>query len=446
MSNLSLTSKNNIASSFLKLGVAPAALTDPRAALKALETASTADVESVRKLREMLTDISDKDLKAIRATMGTSGTATTVATADTPRAGGDRDAVVRRFGAPRENTPEILALISKYEPDLKTPVGRPFERVLEFINVIEKVIMQESNLDKRVDLMVTRDVRRQVFLLEGLMKVYKDKFGKAAEKALDRVKGLEDKLGAMSLSNQLLTLATDKGAPPAVIAELKKEQSQVRSELKTLVAEDWSPVADKRDQIPALNKMIKGLSEEKWGGYENDQQYFKAQLADHLKDLEETPYDMDVLQEGIHELRRQLRWTTVFVEASGGMIQLDAASNPLPQFKNLLQDPLATSKYVTLPSAEREQSPVMLSKSLYLANMQAVLDLGAIKDQGEHVEFLSEAYVKAGAASSPEEAQKQVLKLLGRTDAHDVHVNAKKIYSKINDSGLLPALRKQLEE
>ncbi len=171
----------------------------------------------------------------------------------------------------------------------------------------------------------------------------------------------------------------------------------------------------------------------------------KSELSRRLEKIESTPYDMNELEDGIHELRRHLRWFPIYAESLNGLFQLDDTHNPVKAYEPLLQEGIATSKYVNLPAGDREKDPINISKSLYCGLMQLTLDLGALKDAGEPIHFIRDAYVRAGI-SDDAGAKKAVAKLfVGTADEDEIHKNAHAQYDAMKKNGLVRELRHAVE-
>jgi hypothetical protein len=439
----------DVARSLEKLGIKPESLGSRENAVSALDQAAGAGNAQAKALREALSSFSREDLKAVREALGQTGgvAAPDVATrSGVGGAGVPRFAVEARLPKVEGNTPEVAALLKKYEPHGPDKVGRPLERILDIVAKVDGMVCGGSDAKAVADALVQHDARRTIFLLEGQMRLYKNALGDTAEKGLAKVKELEDQLGAVSLYSGLAKVAVEKGAAQEVVDHLRGKEGEARAALVTLVQADWMPDPEKRGQVPALNKLVKNLCSETLGRHAEDKDYLCGRVRNALKKLEAEPYDWNDLQGGIHEFRRDLRWIPVYVEASGGLMQLSDKQNPLPALQGLLQDPLATSKFVNLPPADREPGTVQLSKSLYIAVMKAVLDLGAIKDQGEREEFLVKAYVDSGAAPTAEAAHAAVKKLLADdVKLPNIHATAEKVHGELVNGGVLRALRDELQ-
>ena len=448
--SVTLRSHQDIANAFSTLGLKPEVLDSKKQLERALESVKGSDPALAKALGDVVLDGMKKDERERLAVF-----VGDVQAGKTPNAGvsvgtsvggagvmrHNLDAILDKKGRLAANLPAVAALLKQHGVD--GPVDRNFERVLVPAAKIDTLLRSESDPDKLVDLVMSKDIRRQVFLLEGIAKLYGNIHGKDAERVYVGAKALEDQLGKVSMTRSNLATAEKVGADPKAIAILKADADAARGELKALITAEWMP--DAKGRIPGLRDAVEDWGEAKWGSYDKDVKKVREELSRRLEKLENTPYDMGELEDGVHELRRQLRWFPIYAESLDGLFQLDDTVNPIKAYEPLLQAPIATSKYVNLPGADREKDPILIPKSIYCGLMQLTLDLGALKDAGEPIHFLRDAYARAGVADGPV-AEKMVEKLfVGVADEHEILAGAAKLYEEMKQNGLVRAVRHAVE-
>jgi hypothetical protein len=447
---IALRTHQDIATAFQKLGLTPDVLASKKGLEKALDEVKAKDPALVRALEDVVLDgMKGAERDRLAAFLGASSSRVPQAGvgvgASVGGAGVNRfqlDALLDKKGRLQENLPDVTALLARY--GVEGPVDRPFERVLVHAAKIEGILRSETDPDKLVDVVMGKDLRRQVFLLEGISKMYTDIHGKKAERVYDETKRLEDQIGKYSMTKSNLAAAEKVGADPRAVTILRTDMEAARAALKGLLVEEWMPNA--KGKIPAMRDIVEDWSEAKWGSYEKDLAKVKDELSRRLGKLEETPYDMNNLEDGIHELRRQLRWFPIYAESLNGLFQLDETKNPVPAYEPLLKHEIASSKYVQLPAADREKDPISLPKSVYCALMQLTLDLGALKDSGEPIHFLRDAYVRVGVSKDGTAATSAVEKLFHDVaDEQKIHAEAHKLYAGMKQHGLVRELRHAVE-
>ncbi len=447
---VTLRSYADIASALLKLGVKPEALESKKELEKALDDVKVKNPTLVKALENVVLDGMKKDererLSALIGDVaaGRVGNAGVSVGATVGGAGVMRfnlDAQLDKKGRLQGNLPEVAELLACHKVD--GPVDRPFERVLVHTAKIDGILRGETNANKLVDLVMSRDIRRQVFLLEGAAKLYTEIHGKPAERVYVVAKRLEDHLGHFSMTKSNHDTAIKVGADPRAIAVLKADMDGSRATLKGILEKEWMP--DAKGRIPALRDVVEDWGEAKWGSADKDLKAVKSELSRRLSKIESTPYDMNELEDGIHELRRDLRWFPIYAESLNGLFQLDATSDPIAAYKDMLTAPIATSKYVNLPCADREKEPVTISKSVYCALMQLTLDLGTLKDAGEPIHFIRDAYARAGLGDEAKNYDVVSKLFVGTANEDEIHSGAHKLYAEMKKNGLVRELRRAVE-
>lgn len=419
---------------------------------KKADPAKTGDPELARAVLHELRDMSGKELKRLQAAIGGGGAPSSVE----PRQHTGASLLSVRLPAKKNgkeprldaNLPQVAVLLQSYGVDGKAP--RPLERVLVHAAKIHGIVTSERDSKVLLDKVMAGDLRRFVFLLEGMGKLYGKRYGEAEEVYVS-AKRLEDSLGAVSATRTNLAYARQVKAPADVLTQLETQERAAVDALQRLLEKEWMP--DAKGRVPALKDLMKGWGEAEWDDYVDDKKVVRQELIRRLEKLADTSYDMNDLQGGLHELRRQLRWFPIYAEGVNGLVQLDTGRNPVAAYAPMLSTELASSKYVQLPDDSREVGALQISKSLYTALMQLTLDLGALKDTGEPLEALWHAYMATGRAGTLDEARAQVATHLGLTSSgtskadqlvHDVHTEAHRLYAAMKDNRLVESLADEL--
>ncbi len=275
---------------------------------------------------------------------------------------------------------------------------------------------------------LSREVRRHAFMLEGLLRLYKRKYPKF-EKRLEKIKALEDQLGACDYWHALLHDAVevnlDLSAQRYIEGQLRKEQISILR----LIQQKWSLKAEKN----SLKKFRARIEKEEWPSNKGDAQFLAKELRRCAMKISELDLDMNQLEEGIHELRRQIRWLSIYFFALRGFVRLDPRLNPIPEYEALLSSPIASHPYARLPVDDIDNQTRSISKSLYLRLTEAIDHLGRIKDQGQRVEGLANALVQSGEFSELRDAEKDIRSRLNLSNDEEQKriLNAQKLYREL---------------
>lgn len=383
-----------------------------------------------------------------------------------------------------ELRPGVAELYGTY--GIKARLGRPKERLLTWTAVLQDKLTAAGDTPKAVaKSAVQNDFRRQVFLLEGLLKLY-DGPHPELKLSFAKVKLFEDTLGAVSAALDLketAELVTQAGntLPSGAAHYIEELQSATQAALERVVSGKLDDaqkkelmenagitdegelgqlglMPDDSGKIAVFDEMIGSLENAKFRSYKKDRAWLKDEIRGRLDDIDDTDYDMSDLQgqDGLHDFRRDLRWLPIFAEALDGLFVLDKGHNPVKEYEKLLitdaADPdfvsdLSTSKFVRLPDAELEDKPIKMSLSLYTANMKGVLDFGKLKDRGEAIENIAHALVHGGNARDTDEALPIAMDLLGKPrDTFDSIVQeANGLYKQIRLHDLIDELEDELK-
>ena len=341
------------------------------------------------------------------------------------------------------NHPAVAKLLLTYYPNKAKTVSRAAERFLMPASIMDTELRKATTREQAIDILGTSEFRRRVFTLEGGLGLYHGRLDEEMDAQFDAIKEIEDKIGAYTYFIQMKKNAADAGAPEATVKLYDKKIADARAELGKLIDENWT--LNDKGQFPGMKALVRDVRHAEFDSYKDDRKLIQKAIKKEAKDVEETEYDMNNLEEGIHELRRDLRKVTTFTEFGNGLFQHDAAIAPIDDA--ILKDPVASSKYMNMDPADREKDPIVVSKSLYAKLQKTVLDLGAIKDRGEAIHGLRDALLESKQATSAADAEKQAIALLKYTpEQADLKGSASKIYEAMKSEGWLKQLRKQLTE
>ncbi len=307
-------------------------------------------------------------------------------------------------------SPEIvglLLLVSGASPGLASASGLAMERFERSIVPLGEILGASDSAETLARSLPDSLARILAFRLQATFRLYGDSYAhfKDHKKA---VKKLEDEIGDLDLARKQLKYARAHGRDEATVRRLEKAEREAFAELLKLLEEgEWTD--GKIDEIHA------DLENTEWGSDPEDRKLVLGAIESHLREVDGTEFDLDELEDGIHELRREIRWFLMHADASNGLIQLGTQC-PVAAYRPLLTAPVARSKYAQLPRNSRVRIPCRVSRCLYLAAVDAVEKIGALKDEGE------------GRAGS------------GDDDVDDLARQAKEIHSGVRKSRLLERL------
>ncbi len=263
-----------------------------------------------------------------------------------------------------------------YFPAEAPPTDRATNRLLQLMNSV----------------VTAGDNRAPLWDLECLLRLYKTEHSKenreangfpkapAFGEAYDALKELEDAIG------KTLEPSTDveRAARAQKLADLRKEK--------------WTAGPD--GKVPAIEKMLSGLSQHDFGSDADDDKVLRRAVLRQARKIGTDDFHMEELQgdRGVHELRRQLRWT----------------------------------QYNTRVAAVNGGPVVQLPPELTDAFNTAHNQLGVIKDRGEQAESRARALIEQSPNLSFADARLKATQELGPSYSEEaITTEAKAIYEQM---------------
>ncbi len=264
---------------------------------------------------------------------------------------------------------------------------------------IETVYAKNENFDQlppaeQAGVFTGSGLRIKAFNLQSLGRMYQNSENKELRKFAinlrDATKSLEDQLGNVDMYKNVSKPAEQVAAAKKLISALKKEQ--------------WIKNASP-GEIFALWR--EEMSEINWASDKKDREFVIGAVFDQLTILLETDYDMNYLNSGLHELRRELRWFSLDVIAADGVIQKSAEDEFVCRQQNLPFKQFADPKYSSLARKEYPDA-CFVSACIYDEIVGAIGIFGLLKDKAEKIVERDEDLVKEDL--TPEEIKEEALK------------------------------------
>ena len=237
------------------------------------------------------------------------------------------------------------------------------------------------------------DARTPIFMLEGLAKMYacihnKKKFTKLKE----HFKLLEDTLGAIDYYDTIAKdISINKKIPESVTTYL---QAQTREKIQNLneilVEKGWLLPDNNR-----IQKIQKKLAEAEWLKEENEvkaiNEFYGKAIYSISEFVQTTACNFDNIEADVHELRRKLRWLSIYPQAMRGCIQLGLNKTVPKYLSKYLTKEITTSTFNKLPDAGDAKNILLLEQNHFYAVSWMIAQLGVIKDKGLHIVAVKEA-------------------------------------------------------
>ncbi len=282
---------------------------------------------------------------------------------------------------------------TSYITDYTTYMKRGFERFEFYLDKLEVLLAQAAKQKDAAAYLYSNDARTVLFMLEGLSKLYagihnKKRFLKIKE----RFKLLEDMLGAVDAYDCFAKeFQNNDHIPVTVTAYFKTQTATKLSALNdTLQKERWLGKAPVR--ISKIRKKLRGADWKRDKDEVNGIADFYHESIEEIKVLGlESEKGFEELEEEVHELRRQLRWLSIYPRALQGVIQLTDNQPDDKQLERYLTPEIVNSPFNKMPDAGNNKHFLLLEKSNFLALSWLISALGRLKDNGLRYYALTEA-------------------------------------------------------
>lgn len=262
-----------------------------------------------------------------------------------------------------------------------------------FLNQLETITSKADKQKNPALFLYQNDARTPLFMLEALCKMYaeihnKKKFSKLKE----HFKLLEDGLGAIDYYDAIAkNLSKNKKVPAKVLQYLQAQTREKIQHLNDVLGEKkWVDSSNER-----ILKVRKKLSEADWLKEEKEitaiGSFYQKAIESIIDFTKSTAYHFDNMEEDVHELRRKLRWLSIYPRALQGSIQLADNNKNTKQLSKYLTKEIVDSPFNKMPDAGDSKEFLLLDKKYFLALSWIIDALGKLKDGGLLIVAIKEA-------------------------------------------------------
>ena len=288
---------------------------------------------------------------------------------------------------------------------------------VRFVYYLEKleVLLNKASIQKNPALWLYKnDARTPLFMLESLAKMYtqihnKKKFTKLKE----QFKLLEDTLGAIDYYDNIAKdISTNKKIPATITSYLQAQtREKIQSLNEILVEKEWLLADNSR-----IKKIQKKLNEANWLEEEAEvkaiNKFYGKAIYDITEFIQMDAFHFDNIEADVHELRRKLRWLSIYPRAIQGNIQLSKNKTTPKHLAKYLTKEITTSPFNKMPDAGDATYFLLLEQNYFYALSWMIASLGKIKDKGLHLVAVKEALQQTSELTDLQ-AYKKTYQLLG---------------------------------
>ena len=259
------------------------------------------------------------------------------------------------------------------------------ERVLLQLSKL-KYTFQKANKSNQnvVDEIYKNDGRTPLFMLEGLCRLYKNIYDKSYfENQLALYKRLEDAIGAYDyhifIREESKNIALSAALKSVLNNNIEKAKNNVQ---EILIADKWLQ-KDTFDQLITDYKGIKWLNEK--DELKAIEKAYKKEVKKAKEFLESLSFPLNNVEDQVHELRRKLRWLSIYTHALDGLVKLDESSIS-PQDATLITPKIIASPFNKIIPNLKYQKHLHLNESTFLILSSVIDQIGILKDEGLTIE------------------------------------------------------------
>jgi hypothetical protein len=262
-----------------------------------------------------------------------------------------------------------------------------------FLNRLDQLLNKAATQKNAAMWLYKNDARTTLFMLEALARlhagIYKEKrFIKLEAK----FKLLEDILGAIDYYDVFAKeFAGNKKIPKAVTAYLQAQTREKTQELnETLTQKKW--LAESNNQIARIRKKLSKTGWMKEGAEVKAIYKFYVEAINHiLIFLSKEDFHFENIESDVHELRRKLRWLSIYPQALRGSIQLIKAKTHPKSLDKYLTKEIITSPFNKVPDAGNNKHFLLLEQNYFYSLSWMIAELGRLKDSGLRAIVIQEA-------------------------------------------------------
>ena len=283
-----------------------------------------------------------------------------------------------------------------------------------FLNKLQELLDKSSKQKNPALWLYQNNARTPLFMLEGLAKLYaglhnKKKFSKLK----DQFKLLEDALGAIDYYDAFAKEFAKNKKIPASIKNYIQAQSRekLQSLNETLKEKEWISAGNIR-----IAKIRKKLAKADWQKEREETESIKSfyilTIKKILNFINQKDFHFENVEADLHELRRDIRWLSIYPQCLRGCIQLSKAKSSPRYLDKYLTKEITGSPYNIMPDAGDSKHFLVFNKNRFYALSWLIAELGKLKDNGLRVVVIEEALLQT-TKTTDKDAAKKAYQLLG---------------------------------
>jgi hypothetical protein len=301
---------------------------------------------------------------------------------------------------------------------------KEFNPFLFYSAQLQKLLDEAAEQKNPALWLYTNDARTPLFMLEALTRLHNKTFKeKLFAKWNKRFKKLEDLFGEIDEYIVLeKELKTNKKITKEVIKYFEVNSTNYITKCNQRLNEkDWL-----NGKLQSFDDKLRKYTVNYNKEYLDELTFSLVDEIDEILDFcLKYNYEFTKIEEQIHELRRKLRWLSIYAQALQGLIQLKKTPRKSKKQINYFTKEIVSSRYNKLPVRHKNVAIIQFDQDSFFALSWLIKELGRLKDTGLKIEQLSHAiYITEELTET--EAHTKAISILGhkKTIQKDILVEA----------------------
>lgn len=242
------------------------------------------------------------------------------------------------------------------------------------------------------------DLRTPMFMLEATSRLCEKVHDDAPcfLKIKETYKAVEDAIGRLDYySAALKGFEFQSTIPDAVKQYLAEKAAEKTTALNQLLTEEGWLSGKKLGEIEAELESVDWRKDAK--ELEKITKFYAKAIKKAIEVAYETNFVFGHIEE-VHEIRRRVRWLSIYPQALSGIFQFaEADAKPTVQMEKYMTDAVKKSPFNVIPTTLSIENPILLNKNCFLTMSWLIAELGNLKDNGLGVEMVKEALQNTGS-------------------------------------------------
>ena len=289
------------------------------------------------------------------------------------------------------------------------------QRFIFYLNQLQTLIGKSAKQKNPALWLFNNNARTPLFMLEALAKLYTELHNKKRfTKIKEHFKLLEDALGAIDYYDAIAKdFVAKKNIPAALVSYLQAQtREKIQSLNELLIEKKWLNADESR-----IKKIREKLKDANWLDEKEEidqiKEFYGEAIYEIIEFIQQKKYHYENMETDVHELRRKLRWLSIYPQALQGCVQLAENKTAPKHLTKYLTKEIITSPYNKMPDLADAKYFLVLGKKYFYALSWMIAELGNLKDNGLHIIALKEA-LQQTAALSETAAFKKAYQLTGK--------------------------------